>query len=539
MSSMLKYLPLFCLFLASTTSLFAQPDDLPSEEVEVIKDFEAQLEESERLEIEPALPTADTAARSLDYSVPAKSFSVEYLPAKIRPIAMSRDKVPPGYRGFLKLGYGIPSSPYAELAYRFTDPKKYNFAGHLRHHSAHYKELENQRFSETDMDVDGTYYFDQGFAVEGKVGVLNDQVYFYGYDHEVDDYPSEDIHQIFNTVDVGVRLFNGEPTAGDINYDVSTDFYRLSDNFSSRETGFDFGLDVTKWFNEKHPLQFKLGTDFTKFVDTATQNLNNFNFNPTFTYHADRFNLKLGGNLTSHEDNFRLFPDVEASVNIAGSQLAVFAGVTGGLQKNNFRHLSDYNPFILSRFELRNTQFLNIYGGLRGNVQFVSYQVQAGLKRADDLALFLNSFTDTIRFEVLYDTVDIFNIQGTVNLKPVSGLEILLSLGQNFYSLERELEAWHLPALDFNASLFYTTLEEKLKLKAELFVENGVPIIDLQGKQDRLNGLFDLSLGAHYQISKNFGAFLDLNNLLSNNRQRWYRYPTYGINVMGGITARF
>ena len=81
---------------------------------------------------------------------------------------------------------------------------------------------------------------------------------------------------------------------------------------------------------------------------------------------------------------------------------------------------------------------------------------------------------------------------------------------------------------------------EQVKHKSiELYIENGVPFLTDEGTTDNLNGLFDLSFGADYKISKNFGAFLNLNNIASNNRERWTRYPTYGINVLGGINLRF
>ena len=82
-------------------------------------------------------------------------------------------------------------------------------------------------------------------------------------------------------------------------------------------------------------------------------------------------------------------------------------------------------------------------------------------------------------------------------------------------------------------------MEDKLRLKAELYVENGVPYLDEDGEAGNLNGLFDLSFGADYQVAKNFGIFLNLNNVAANKRERWVNYPTYGINVLGGITARF
>ena len=146
---------------------------------------------------------------------------------------------------------------------------------------------------------------------------------------------------------------------------------------------------------------------------------------------------------------------------------------------------------------------------------------------------------DTLRFNVLYYSVDIVYLKGTINAYPVKGLELIGTAGYNIYSLNNQEKAWHLPALEINATLIYTTMEDKLRFKGELFIENGVPYINKAGETDNLNGLFDLSVGADYQVSKNFGIFFQLNNLANNKRQRWANYPTYGINILGGISARF
>ena len=51
--------------------------------------------------------------------------------------------------------------------------------------------------------------------------------------------------------------------------------------------------------------------------------------------------------------------------------------------------------------------------------------------------------------------------------------------------------------------------------------------------------LLDLNVGGSYQFAKNFGVFLDVNNMLNNKRERWYNYPMVGLNFLAGLTARF
>src|SRR5690606_5908415 len=208
----------------------------------------------------------------------SKTINVEYLPPKIRPVAMPRDPVPSTYKGFLKLGYGIPSSPYGELSYHASDPKKYDVGGHFKHHSANFNDIENQRFSKTDIGIDGTYFHDLGFALGGDIGYNINEVHFYGYDHDEQSYTREQVRQRFNTFNFGVKFFNGESTQGDINYHAGANLVNIIDNFAVSETSFDIDLGVTKWINETHPLTVRIITDFTTFDTTRKQTLNNFYF---------------------------------------------------------------------------------------------------------------------------------------------------------------------------------------------------------------------------------------------------------------------
>ncbi|MDX1939974.1 MAG: hypothetical protein SFU99_05435, partial [Saprospiraceae bacterium] len=251
------------------------------------------------------------------------------------------------------------------------------------------------------------------------------------------------------------------------------------------------------------------------------------------------FRAKLGLNVTSHEDEFQLFPDVEISASLLGSVLGAFVGAEGSLQKNTFRNLSDYSPYIVSRIQVENTRYIQYYGGIKGNFQGIEYRAQAGYKDAENLALFLTNQDSIPRFDVVYDTAKIISIHGSLTFPVLKGLEVTGAVTQNFFTLEREDKPWHLPSLTLNGGIRYTTLEGKLLVKGDLFLENGVPFLNRDGKSENLNALFDISLGADYLFTENIGAFIHLNNLANNRRQRWQYYPTLGLNALIGVTARF
>jgi len=54
-----------------------------------------------------------------------------------------------------------------------------------------------------------------------------------------------------------------------------------------------------------------------------------------------------------------------------------------------------------------------------------------------------------------------------------------------------------------------------------------------------LKGYVDLRLGAEYRYNDDLSAFINVTNLLSQNYQTWYSYPTQQIRFLMGLTYRF
>lgn len=541
-----KNIGILILALGMTTIAFGQ---LETGEVDVIKNFDARLLDSERRIVKPELPPLDTTTKRQTYNFITKTTEVEYLPPKIRPIAMKGDEIQKGYDGFLRLGGGLPAALFGEGSYNITSQENLDFGIYGNHYSANNNNnVENQRFSNTKLGLGGTYYLEQGYAVNADVSYSRDAVYFYGYNefnaqNETNfSFEPDAVKQRFAIFDASAKIFNGERTVADFNYSAGVDFYTLRDNYSARENGFIFKIDATKWFDETHPLKVQLITDFTSYKDTAKQSLNNFFLKPSYTYHHDVFKAKIGVSIASHEDEFFFFPDLELSANIVEGLVNAFVGAEGDLQKNSFRNLTEYNPYLVSRNFVENTSYYHFYGGIKGNIQGIDYHAQVGYKSANDLALFtLASETDPIfRFQTVYDTVNIFNIKASLSAPVIKGVVATATLNQNFFSPKREDKAWHLPNFSLNVGAKYTSDDGKLGVKADMFIENGAPYPNkIEGTVENLNNLFDINFGTEYFFTDNIGGFFQINNLLNNKQQRWRYYPQMGLNVLVGISARF
>lgn len=530
--------------------VFAQVQkELPTENVEIVKDFEARLLESNKIIVSPTLPLLDTTTQRQTYVVPPRPLTVTYDAPKLRPIGLKTVKVEDAYNGYVKAGGGVPTAIYGEAGYYFKSGEKFDGKAWFRHHSqSATRSLANQKFFNNDGQISANIYLPKDLAVEGKIGYSYDRVHYYGYDHDSTEFSDERTRQDFKTVDVGARLYNSERTTGDISFSVTPKLYVLRDYKSNRETGFDLNLTASKWFAEKHPLRLTIRTDMTSFNDTVTQNLNNIYLQPSFTYHADFIKVKVGANFASNRDVFSIFPDVEVTLRVFGDGIQLFGGLSGDLRKNTYRSMSEYNPFLNIRgSKLRNTRYDNYYGGVKGDLGWLSYTGQAMYAKASDLALYQTQFVaqragePTItKFQVLYDTVRITNLQGTIKIIPFSALTISGTISQNiFFDPANQAQVWGLPTTEGNFSALYSILEGKANLRGSVHIADGIWFKDAENIAREGKVLADLSLGGSYYFTDNIGAFLDVNNILNNRRERWFQYPTFGTNFLVGITARF
>ncbi len=534
----------FALVFGTMSALTAQ--GLPSEEVDVVKDFNARLIQTNKFDLQPELPQLDTLAPTLELQIQEIPLPVEYPAPQIRPLAAEREDNPDVYRGYARLGAGIPRTIFGEAHYSFYNQENFVMDFDLAHHSTdNSKEIENQKFSHSRVGLDGTYFSENGPAFRGRVGYKRQTLHYYGYNavnaerEDTLSFASEDVRQRFTTLSVGGELFNGRENDLGLDYSLGADFYHLQDLYSARENGVDVRGKLAKYFPQGHLLNVGLRADFSSYRDTASQSLNNFFVNPSYTYHGGIVRVKAGVNIASHADDFFFFPDVRASLNIIPNIMTLFAGFEGDLRKNNLQTLSDYNPYIETRLDLRNTEYTNYYAGVRGQILGMDYAGRVAFKNAKDLALFQGNQDTIPRFDVVYDTVDIVSIQGEITFPLFEGFNLTGRVAQNIYSPKNEDKAWHLPGFELNVGASYVLLDQRLTLKGDLFVENGVPYRRPDGTSGNLNALFDISVAAEFMFTENVGAFARVNNLLDNERERWHRYPVLGINALAGLTARF
>ncbi len=530
------------LIFAFCTYTTAQSDKLESESVEIIKNFEAQLAESEKLEINPSLPPVDSSNRVVNYQIDPQAMLVNYPAPDIKPIAMKSDELPPSYKTFIKGGAGIPNMYYGEVSHFGNVLNRVDFgAGATYHRGDNGKNIENQKFINTDAFLQGAYKIKEDIYLQSKVNFKEQIDHFFGYDNELFSFTEDQVRQRFRTLDISTSYISPENDIEKLNYGGTVDFYSHNDIFDSRENGIAFTAKAKKFLKREHPIGLEVIGDLSSFKDSTDfkQSLNTLTFRPTASFHAEKFKVLIGGNLIIHDNTFSALPIIEAIANIAGNKLVALAGWEGNVEKNTFRTLTQYNPYLVSNPILFNTKYNDYYAGLKGNIKSVNYIVRGGYKTVDRLPLYVQSLSQPLRFDVIDDEANIWYVEATAEMNVLENLYVGTTFSKSFFDLETQAQPWHIPSLELNLNAKYTLLNDKLALSADFFVTNPVANITEANTIEYLNTLYDLSLGAQYSINNRFGAWVDVNNIAAKRYERWKGYQTFGTNFMGGVFLRF
>jgi|GEM_PF-1096157 hypothetical protein len=541
---------LFCvglvLFLFAG-SIHAQTE-LPSEQVQVVKDFDARLEQAERLSMAPQLPPFDTTQLEYDFIIQERILDYDYNSPKIRAIGVPRSESIPAYSTYALAGYGIPNSPLGNFNTTISG-EDYRFFIDANHYGVDNRNnVENQFLSETNFQLGGQYQFHDLLAVKGGLQYTFNVNDLYGYDSEIDSFSREDAARRFSTWQTNLAVFSPEATSWGFSYGVDFNYRNYSDNLESNEnlTALD---GVLRWeINEKNIFNLDIESDFLSWENFKNQELNNFILRPTYTYQANRWSVEAGVFWAKAGEENILYPELMAQFALMDQKLVAFAGLSGNVQAQGFHHLTLRNPYYRpdSLSPLNNTWSLDIFAGVKGRMQQLTYQFSASYQQVNQLAFFGPYTTDfsgydSRFFATLFDDGSITELSLYTSYPVTPKLTTSLNLSQKFVQLDQLEEPIHLPTFTTNLRTEYTIFNPSSTIWLDLRYQNGVSAISGSNLDEieQLDGLFDISIGADYFFSEHWGAFVHVYNATNNTRQQWINYPIIGRNVLGGLMVRF
>lgn len=486
------------------------------------------------------------------------------------------DKLPQLYNSYVKLGIGTALMPLGEVYYNSTRDRRFMYGGHLKHLSSfgNIKGYAPAQFDRTALNLFGGLN-EKNYTLRGDFILNNRGLHWYGFPNENVD--RDTIHNRFNEIGTKFSFASHAKDSAHLNYQVGINYANFHDKKPANENLKDwrgrenyFAVTSSFWYKMgKEVFATDLNIRYNGYrygekdsslsvLDTALF-VNNtiINLKPTITTFAFNNKLKaqVGVDITlDANDNtkFYLYPVAEVKYSFFDDILIPYAGLKGGLKQNTFKSLSMENEFILSNVQLRNEHnAINAYVGFKGTLtKRIGFNASASFSNHKNKALFV---TDTIyspgnRFNVIYDTMNITTIEGSLSYQMTEKLKID-GIGRFYsYNARNNTFAWNLPQFQLIARASYN-LYDKFIVNLDMDYEGGRRGLVYAPGEDvtlengqyakKLGFIADVNLGVEYRYNKRISAFLQFNNLAAQRYQRWYNYPVQSFQVMGGVTFRF
>lgn len=526
-------------FLLSFTVLtLTAQTELPTGQIEVVKDFEVRLTETKKIRIIPQPVPIDSTVRRYDYKLLAPSPSIDYLSPEIKPLAINSEKKPLYYPLYAKVGYGSPNSLLGLFSYDHLQNESFQWGVDFRHLNANNKKIPVQKFSDSRGRLNASYLINENLKLDGYLDGHVEKDYFYG----AEPIPSneESLKRIFNRYDGYLSVERIDSVQYSLRYKAFIEYLTDKDNLGSRENSFLVGGEVgTSVGSNEFPVGVKILADLTRLAHVDEHTLNNFLFTPYADLFFGHFKFHLAGTALLRTNHNEIIPDFKLSYGIARGRMSIHAGWDGVVKKNDFHSLSSYNPYIDTRLDsLTNLISRRLFAGLSGKSGPLAYEINASYTSFESMAFFLQNEDEPEQFDPIYDNGSFIGVEAAVRFEVLKHVFLRTEFYQRVYTLDHENKPWHIPSFGLNGQLTYSGGDDKYHASFIFNTENGLPFRTVGGTEGNLDPLVDLNIHGDYYFSKPFGVFMELNNLLGNHRERWASYPSYGFNAKVGVLFR-
>ena len=515
--------------------------------VTITSAFKPFLKDAAKVNFTAASPVIDSSKIPVSYTIPSQNLFFSYQPVAIKPLALGLDS---GYvwenDQYIKLGAGNFSSYYGEAAFSFGDGKTSitNVRGNFLTSTGH---LPSQQAAKWGIDVLSVFNTKNDQEWTTHPFYQSSTQYLYGYLPSTLPYQKDNLLQRFTTVGIEAGMQNKTVNSYGITYHPQISFARFFDNHEINENSFVIKAPINKSFGKIYSFDLGLTADmstayFPLIPNPLTIKNDLYYIDPSIQFKTPNFKLNAGIRPSWDNKIFSLLPNVTVEAKLTDINLILEAGWVGSFQKNTYRSLANFNPWIGQSFNsLLNTKISEQYAGIKAaSGDHFTYEVKASLLKLNNQPLFLNNTGDGKTFNVVFEpemkAVRLHGEMGYTEQEKIS-----FTAGATFTqynSIQVNSKAWGLLPLEANGSLKWKVLKD-LQVKADIFLWDGSPYRDSTLTAKKGKAVADLNLGAEFAVLPRLNLWLQMNNLLNSSYQRWNQYTVLGFNVLGGVVYSF
>lgn len=539
-----------------------------NEEITVIATFNPIIPDAFKIGSNPVINDTSTSVPVMTYVVRPRDAGIQLEIEALPAVKLVAEPLPKIYRNYLKAGLGNYSTLYGELFASSLRSKTHLLGFHARHISANgtindYAPTTN---SSQLAELYGEKYFDN-HTLAGNLFFNREGLHLYGF--HPGDFPDttidkEDIKQRY-LIGGGEVTFGSRYKSDDkLNHAFGFSYTHLNDKYKARENDYL----ITAGIDKKYDL-FHWDTDQTLGLATSLKLMNHkdstgksntgiLKINPMLKAEYNEYSFKAGIGFYVGMDSVtkaHIYPQLEARLDLIPGALQLYAGIDGGMERTTIQSLISQNPYISSELPMGFTyNKFKAFGGFNSNISR-SFNFNASIQSStvENYAFFV---TDTLSylknsFTLLYDDITFMQVKAELEYVRNEKLKISLTGSYyDYYKLGDQEHPWYKPVYDLGFNSTYN-MQDKIIFKLRSTFNGPVYalVADNNANTDagstgqltskKLDGWIDINLGAEYKFNKALSFWINFNNLANSQHLYWYNYPSYRLNLLGGLSYSF
>lgn len=543
----------------------------------IIATGEREVERAIRISSSPLIIDTVLSSPTVEYPLLVVRMDTKTEVEKITPASINtKEKLSELYHTYVKLGIGSELMPLGEVYFDSKRSRKFIYGAHVKHLSSfgNIKGYAPAAFDRTKSLVYGSLN-EKTWSLHSDFNYNNQGLHYYAF-------PSDTLHkdsiaQRYQDLGISSRFVSNKKDSANVNYQVGVNYnhfsskkpedkdrenWRASENYFAIQSGAwyklnkeVYALDLTIRYNG-----YRYGKPSEALVplDSGVRLENTvINLKPHITTQLknDRFRAVIGLDfaIDVHKTSkAHVYPLAEVKYSLFNDIFIPYVGIRGGLKQQTFKSLTRNNEFLHPGVALLNENTpIDFYGGFKGSLsRRITFNTGISFARVQNKALFVNDtlFSAGNRFLVIYDTMNITQVEASISYQLNEKLKID-GIGRYFsYETLNNSYAWHLPQLQFVIRGHYN-LFDKFLINLDLNMEEGRRALVYQSGEGvkeengqlykKLDFIADINLGVEYRYNSRISAFIEFNNVAAQRYKRWYQSPVHGFQVLGGVSFRF
>ncbi len=551
----------YVLLLLFTTGVwnngFAQSGQVEDKDVVVEKERAIDLPTQIKI-IDKILPeTIQQKDKAQIYNLSTPEYMPEYLRIPVNPPKENSEALPliveSKAEGYIKLGGGNYNTTYGEGFFEHKVSRKFYYGLQARHLASFIGPVGSNDYAATNENKlrIHTDYLTQKSKFSFIAAYQRNSYRFYGYAFDENNSFNglDSMKQILNKLTIEIR-HNNLQIDQKFQYNYGIDYTYFQDNSNNKEGQFNIQGDLSYQLSESIKIKANLQAWLSQLnQDTLSINRNLFALTPVFNFKYNRIELNAGVNITYNNDTSKtggplhVFPILNISYRFA-DLLAVTLGYEGAVELTSLSRFDKENPYLKnSAIRLfHSNKLFELFAKIQGNIlPKLYYSAKIQYSQYKNLYFYRNIPNDSAKFEIIYnnDVTKLFKIEGQIGYQIKKNLNTRFRIAFLDYSLPGNGVAFHRANLESNLLVSYQPVKN-LSLSLDFYVTGGIRTFNFRTNETvSLPTIYDLNFKADYTFYKKLSAFAMLNNLFSQDYQRYLNYPNQGFNFLIGLGYAF